>query len=112
SLINELANIAGPLGADIGPVCQVLKSDPRIGPRYLEPGAGYGGSCLPKDLRALIRMAGDKGETAPMLHSIEEVNRRQVGLVFNAIEKYFWGRFQGRCVAVWGLAFKAGTDDI
>ncbi len=112
SMINELANIAGRLGADIGPVCQVLKSDPRIGPRYLEPGAGYGGSCLPKDLHALIRMARDTDEPAPMLNSIEQVNRRQVKLIFKAIEKYFWGRFQGRCIAIWGLAFKAGTDDI
>lgn len=112
SMINELANIAERMDADIGSACQVLKSDPRIGPRYLEPGAGYGGSCLPKDLRALIRMASDKGEPASMLHSIEQVNRRQVTLIYHAIEKYFWGCFQGRCVAVWGLAFKAGTDDI
>lgn len=112
SLINELAGIAGTLGADIGSVCRVLTSDPRIGASYLHPGVGYGGSCLPKDLRALIRMAEDQQEPASILRSVELVNQRQVRLLFEAIADEFNGRLSGRCIAVWGLAFKPGTDDI
>jgi UDPglucose 6-dehydrogenase len=112
SLINELANIAGRLGADMGPICRVLKSDPRIGSQYLQPGAGYGGSCLPKDLRALIRMAQDQNEPASILRCIEQVNQRQIKLLFDAIAGHFRGHLEGRCIAIWGLAFKPGTDDI
>ncbi|SHI35184.1 UDP-glucose dehydrogenase family protein [Pollutimonas bauzanensis] len=112
SLINELANIAGRIGADIAPICRVLRSDPRIGSQYLQPGAGYGGSCLPKDLRALIRMAQDEDEPAAILRSVEQVNQRQIELLYDAIARHFWGRLKGRRIAVWGLAFKPGTDDI
>src|SRR5690606_14738963 len=77
SMVNELACIAGQMGVDMRAVCKVLRSDPRIGRHYLQPGAGYGGSCLPKDLRALITMAQDHGEPAHMLHSVETVNAGQ-----------------------------------
>jgi UDPglucose 6-dehydrogenase len=112
SFINELAGIAGRLGADIQPVCRVLQTDPRIGGQYLQPGAGFGGSCLPKDLRALIRMAQDLHEPAMLLRSIEHVNQRQIKLLFDAIATRLGGDVRGRCIAVWGLAFKPGTDDV
>ncbi|NGM87999.1 UDP-glucose/GDP-mannose dehydrogenase family protein [Parapusillimonas sp. SGNA-6] len=112
SFINELAGIAGRLGADIQPVCRVLQTDPRIGGQYLQPGAGFGGSCLPKDLRALIRMAQDRHEPATLLRSIEHVNQRQIKLLFEAIGTHLGGDVRGRCIAIWGLAFKPGTDDI
>jgi UDPglucose 6-dehydrogenase len=112
SFINELAGIAGRLGADIRPVCRVLQTDPRIGGQYLQPGAGFGGSCLPKDLRALIRMAQDQHEPASLLRSIEHVNQRQIKLLFDAIATCLGGDVRGRCIAIWGLAFKPGTDDV
>jgi UDPglucose 6-dehydrogenase len=112
SLVNELAVIADRLGADIQDVCRVVKTDPRIGPRYLQPGAGYGGSCLPKDVRALIAMALEHGEEAPILRSVDAVNRRQADLLLETIVQHFGGNVEGCCVAVWGLSFKPGTDDI
>lgn len=112
SLINELAGIAARLGADIQPVCRVLQTDPRIGGQYLQPGAGFGGSCLPKDLRALIRMAQDQHEPASLLRSVEQVNQRQIKLLFDAIATHLGGDVRGRCIAIWGLAFKPGTDDV
>lgn len=112
SMVNELACIAGPLGVDMHAVCKVLKTDPRIGPHYLRPGAGYGGSCLPKDLRALIAMAQDHGEPAYMLHSVETVNTGQCERLLDTLLACLAYDFKGRCVALWGLAFKAGTDDL
>lgn len=112
SMVNELACIAGQLGVDMHAVCKVLKTDPRIGPHYLQPGAGYGGSCLPKDLRALISMAQDHGEPAYMLHSVETVNTGQCERLLDTLLACMAYDFRGRCVALWGLAFKAGTDDL
>lgn len=112
SMINELADIAAQMGADMDPVCKVLRTDPRIGGRYLQPGAGYGGSCLPKDLRALIQMAQDRQEPAALLRSVEQVNQRQVRLLFEAVRRHFEGGLARRTIAVWGLSFKPGTDDI
>ena len=112
SVVNELACIAGRLGADVQAMCKVAASDSRIGGRYLQPGAGYGGSCLPKDLRALIRMADSRDEPATLLRSVERVNQRQIRLLFEAIRAHFQDRLDDRCIAVWGLAFKPGTDDI
>ncbi|HUH60058.1 MAG TPA: UDP-glucose/GDP-mannose dehydrogenase family protein [Candidimonas sp.] len=112
SLINELAVIAERLGVDIEDVCRVMKTDPRIGSRYLQPGAGYGGSCLPKDLRALIAMAQDCGEEAPLLRSVDTVNRRQADLLVETVVQHFEGSLEGTSVAIWGLAFKPETDDI
>lgn len=112
SMVNELAGIAGHVGADMRQVCRVLKSDSRIGSKYLQPGAGYGGSCLPKDLRALIGIAQDNGEPATMLRSAEHVNERQGQLLFEAISACLSHDLRGRCVGLWGLAFKPGTDDL
>jgi UDPglucose 6-dehydrogenase len=112
SLVNELANIAEKTHTDMRAVCQVLATDHRIGPAFLRPGAGYGGSCLPKDLRALIRTAEQCQESAPLLRAVEEVNQRQVRLLFDSIQRYFGGSILGRRIAIWGLAFKPGTDDV
>jgi len=112
SMVNELSAIAAQMGADMDAVSSVLRTDPRIGGRYLQPSVGYGGSCLPKDLRALIRMAQDRQEPATLLRSVELVNQRQVRLLFDAIRQYV-GDDLGHCrIAVWGLAFKPDTDDI
>lgn len=112
SMVNELSDIAGRLKADIHSVCGVMRTDPRIGSTYLQPGIGYGGSCLPKDLRALIGMARDHDEPADMLRSAQRVNERQRQLLSNAIHEYFAGALNRSCIAVWGLAFKPGTDDV
>ena len=112
SMANELAGIAAQCDVDIESVCHVMRTDPRIGAHYLQPGAGYGGSCLPKDLRALISMANARGEPAYLLRSIERVNERQHQLLLETVRAEFAGGLRGRCIAVWGLAFKAGTDDV
>ncbi len=112
SVVNELSCIAARVGADVESMLHVLGTDPRIGPRYLKPGAGYGGSCLPKDIKVLIGMARHRGEPAHMLRSAERVNRRQVNLLVQAICAHLGGNAAGHHVAVWGLAFKPGTDDI
>lgn len=112
SMINELAGLAGGSGADIAAICRVLKGDPRIGGSYLHPGVGYGGSCLPKDLRALISCAKALREPADMLRSAERVNLRQSRRLLAAIREHFGGRLTGRRIAVWGLSFKPGTDDV
>ncbi|WP_368643224.1 UDP-glucose/GDP-mannose dehydrogenase family protein [Castellaniella ginsengisoli] len=112
SMINELACIAGQLAVDMRAVCKVLTSDPRIGRHYLKPGAGYGGSCLPKDLRALIAMAQDHGEPAYLLHSVETVNTGQCERLLDTLRACMAYDFKGRCVALWGLTFKADTDDM
>ncbi|HLU02688.1 MAG TPA: UDP-glucose/GDP-mannose dehydrogenase family protein [Advenella sp.] len=112
SMINELSSLAGMLGADIASICGVLRGDPRIGASYLRPGIGYGGSCLPKDLSALIDLAQHTGEPAHMLRSIERVNMSQRQRLLKAIRDYFKGCLRGRRVAIWGLSFKPGTDDV
>jgi len=112
SLVNELARIAARVDADIEPVCRAAGADPRIGSRYLRAGAGFGGSCLPKDVLALIGMAEDHGEPAELLRSVHRVNAAQTQLLADAIAGHFAGRLAGRRIAVWGLAFKAGTDDL
>lgn len=112
SMINELSGLAGAFGADISSICQVLKGDPRIGGNYLHPGIGYGGSCLPKDLSALIHLAEAVGQSADMLHSIQRVNLSQRHRMIQAIRKHFMGDLLGKRIAVWGLSFKPGTDDV
>jgi UDPglucose 6-dehydrogenase len=112
SMVNELAALAGSMGADIDAICKVLKGDPRIGASYLHPGVGYGGSCLPKDLRALINTAQRIGEPADMLRSVQRVNQRQVRRLLGAIHQHFAGELKGKRIAVWGLSFKPGTDDM
>jgi UDPglucose 6-dehydrogenase len=112
SFMNELANIAERVGADIEKVRVGIGSDPRIGYQFIYPGCGYGGSCFPKDVRALEQTALAVGYTPHVLHAVESVNNRQKELLFDKISAYFEGRLAGRTVALWGLAFKPNTDDM
>jgi UDPglucose 6-dehydrogenase len=111
SFMNELANLAERFGADIESVRIGLGSDPRIGYAFIYPGAGYGGSCFPKDVQALQRSAEEVGYDASILAAVESVNNRQKQVLFNKIKAHF-GELRGRTVAVWGLAFKPNTDDM
>jgi UDPglucose 6-dehydrogenase len=112
SFMNELANIAERLGADIEKVRTGIGSDPRIGYSFIYPGAGYGGSCFPKDVKALERSARGAGHEATLLSAVEAVNDRQKRVLFDKISRYFNGQLAGRTIAVWGLAFKPNTDDL
>ena len=112
SFMNELANLAERLGADIEKVRAGIGSDPRIGYSFIYPGAGYGGSCFPKDVKALERSARDAGAEARILAAVEAVNEHQKRVLFTKIQRYFGGQLAGRTVAVWGLAFKPNTDDL
>ncbi|MDX3907853.1 MAG: UDP-glucose/GDP-mannose dehydrogenase family protein [Pigmentiphaga sp.] len=112
SLMNELADLAERVQADIEAVRRGTGADPRIGYHFLYAGAGYGGSCLPKDVRALIRLAEEYGAPTDILSSVQAVNLRQRTLLYQKLERFFRGRLAGRTVAVWGLAFKPETDDI
>lgn len=112
SFMNELANLAERMGADIEMVRRGIGADPRIGYHFIYPGAGYGGSCFPKDVKALARSARDHAFDAKLLHAVEDVNRRQKQMLFQKISQYFDGKLAGRTFALWGLAFKPNTDDI
>jgi len=112
SFMNELANLAEKLGADIEKVRTGIGSDPRIGYAFIYPGAGYGGSCFPKDVKALERSARDAGQEPRILAAVEAVNDRQKRVLFGKISRFFGGKLKGRTIAVWGLAFKPNTDDM
>jgi UDPglucose 6-dehydrogenase len=112
SFMNELANIAERLGADIEKVRTGIGSDPRIGYSFIYPGAGYGGSCFPKDVKALERSARHVGHQATLLTAVEAVNQKQKRVLFDKISRYFDGNLAGRTIAIWGLAFKPNTDDL
>jgi UDPglucose 6-dehydrogenase len=112
SLMNELANLAERLGADIEDVRRGIGADPRIGFHFIYAGTGYGGSCFPKDVKALIHTAADVGFEADVMRGVESVNQRQKGVLFEKIERHFAGDLEGRSFALWGLAFKPNTDDI
>jgi len=112
SFMNELANLAERLGADIAQVRLGIGSDPRIGYHFIYPGCGYGGSCFPKDVQAMIRTAASVGYDSTLLQSIETVNARQKNKLFAYIQQHFKGDIQGKTFAVWGLAFKPKTDDM
>src|SRR6185436_11550713 len=112
SFMNELANIAERVGADIEKVRIGIGSDPRIGYSFIYPGAGYGGSCFPKDVQALERTAKQHGYSAQILEAVEAVNHRQKSKLFELIERHFMGEIRGKTFAVWGLAFKPNTDDM
>jgi len=112
SFMNELANIADRVGADIERVRIGMGSDPRIGYHFIYPGAGYGGSCFPKDVSALTRTAHDVDYVAQLLQAVEEVNERQKHYVFNQIRQHYNGELAGRRFALWGLSFKPNTDDM
>jgi UDPglucose 6-dehydrogenase len=111
SFMNELANLAERFGADIESVRVGLGSDPRIGYAFIYPGAGYGGSCFPKDVQALQRSAQDVGYDASILAAVESVNNRQKQVLFDKMKAHF-GNLRGKTVAIWGLAFKPNTDDM
>ena len=112
SFMNEMANIAERVGADIEMVRHGIGSDPRIGYSFIYPGAGYGGSCFPKDVQALERTARQHGYEAQILTAVEAVNDRQKDKLFDLISRHFEGELQGRTFAVWGLSFKPNTDDM
>jgi UDPglucose 6-dehydrogenase len=112
SFMNELANLAERLGADIELVRQGIGADPRIGYHFLYPGCGYGGSCFPKDVQALSRTAHDVGQDMKVLVAVEAANEAQKSVLTNKIVKKFGENLQGKTFAVWGLAFKPNTDDM
>ena len=114
SFMNELANMAERLGADIEEVRRGMGADPRIGYQFIYPGCGYGGSCFPKDVRALERLAHEVGYEAPLLASIEAVNQRQKQRLFDKLAAQLGGvqQLRGQTIALWGLAFKPNTDDM
>ena len=112
SFMNEMANVAERVGADIEKVRLGIGSDPRIGYSFIYPGAGYGGSCFPKDVKALVHSAREHGLDARLLASVEAVNERQKSVLFEKINSYFQGKLSGRTLALWGLAFKPNTDDM
>ena len=112
SFMNEMANIAERVGADIEMVRHGIGSDPRIGYAFIYPGAGYGGSCFPKDVQALERMARQHDYEARILAAVETVNTAQKSKLFELVHRHFNGALKGRRFAVWGLAFKPNTDDM
>ncbi|POP70126.1 UDP-glucose 6-dehydrogenase [Pseudomonas syringae] len=112
SFINEIANLAEQVGADIEQVRLGIGSDPRIGYDFIYPGCGFGGSCFPKDLQALIGTASEHGVETALLNAVEQVNRRQKHRLFENIHTHYRGDLRGKVFAVWGLAFKPNTDDI
>ena len=112
SFMNELSNIAEAVGADIEKVRVGIGSDPRIVYQFIYPGCGYGGSCFPKDVRALEHTARSLGYRAELLSAVEGVNLRQKEILFGKIQEHFGGDLRGRTFALWGLAFKPNTDDM
>jgi len=112
SFMNELANIAERVGADIEKVRIGIGSDPRIGYSFIYPGTGFGGSCFPKDVRALIRSAHEAGHEPQVLNAVDSVNARQKEVLFRKMQRHFADALNGRTIALWGLAFKPNTDDM
>lgn len=112
SLMNEIANLCEKVGADAEHVRQGVGLDRRIGPSFLFPGVGYGGSCFPKDVKALVRTAEHKGVVPRMLRAVDEVNNAQKGVLFARVRRHFGGSVDGKQLAVWGLSFKPKTDDM
>ena len=112
SFINEISNICERVGADVNKVRKGIGSDRRIGYKFIYPGCGYGGSCFPKDVQALIRTSRAFGYDAQILTAVEDVNARQKMVLARKVVRRFGEDLTGRCFAVWGLAFKPGTDDM
>ena len=112
SFINEIANICELVGADVNEVRRGIGSDTRIGYSFIYPGAGYGGSCFPKDVQALINTAQDHHYTPHILEAVEKVNKNQKEILGTKINRYFDGNLKGKTIALWGLAFKPETDDM
>jgi len=112
SFMNELANLAERVGADIEKVRAGIGSDPRIGYSFIYPGIGYGGSCFPKDVKALVQSARAAGQLPQLLVAVETVNDAQKRVLFDKISRHYGGQLAGKAIAVWGLAFKPNTDDM
>lgn len=112
SFMNDVANLCERVGADVNMVRKGIGADSRIGGKFLYPGCGYGGSCFPKDVRALIRTAEQNGYRMRVLEAVEQVNERQKGVLFEKLRCHYKGELEGLTVAVWGLAFKPETDDV
>lgn len=112
SFMNDIANLCELVGADVNMVRKGIGSDSRIGSKFLYPGCGYGGSCFPKDVKALIKTAEQNGYAMRVLQAVEEVNERQKSVLFNKLSAYYGGDLAHKTVAIWGLAFKAETDDM
>jgi len=112
SFINEIANLCELLGADVNSVRKGIGSDSRIGNRFIYPGSGYGGSCFPKDVKAILKTAADHGYDLQVITAVERANEYQKNVIFNKIDSYFKHDLKGKVIAVWGLSFKPKTDDI
>lgn len=112
SFMNDIANLCELVGADVNMVRKGIGSDSRIGSKFLYPGCGYGGSCFPKDVKALIKTAEKNGYNMHVLKAVEEVNENQKSILFNKLLKYYNGDLKGKTIALWGLAFKPETDDM
>ncbi|MBC5613802.1 UDP-glucose dehydrogenase family protein [Bacteroides hominis] len=112
SFMNDIANLCELVGADVNMVRKGIGSDSRIGSKFLYSGCGYGGSCFPKDVKALIKTAAENGYNMRVLNAVEEVNESQKNVLFEKFEKYFKNKIEGKKVAIWGLAFKPETDDM
>ncbi len=112
SFMNEIANLCDAVGADVNMVRKGIGSDTRIGNKFLYPGVGYGGSCFPKDVKALIHTGKDFSKKLRLLEAVEEVNNLQKKVLFDKLMKYFNGSIEGKKIAMWGLSFKPETDDV
>lgn len=112
SFMNDIANLCELVGADVNMVRNGIGSDTRIGRKFLYPGIGYGGSCFPKDVKALIKTAEQNGYSMKVLKAVEEVNEAQKSVLFEKLARHFNGDLKGKCIAMWGLAFKPETDDM
>lgn len=112
SFMNEIANLCDKVGANVDMVRKGIGSDSRIGPYFIFPGTGYGGSCFPKDVKAIIKTAGEYGINLNVLKAVENVNNKQKTVLFDKIKTYFNNEIKGKSIALWGLAFKPKTDDM
>ncbi len=112
SFMNDIANLCEIVGANVNMVRKGIGSDSRIGMKFLYPGVGYGGSCFPKDVKALIKTGIENGYNLRILQSVEDVNDDQKSVLFNKVSNYFNGNLQGKKIAMWGLSFKPNTDDM
>lgn len=112
SFMNDVANLCEIVGADINMVRKGIGADTRIGKKFLYAGCGYGGSCFPKDVKALIKTAEQNGYDMQLLKAVENVNEKQKAVLFNKMNSHFNGDLKGKTVAIWGLAFKPDTDDM
>ena len=112
SFMNQIARLCEAVGADVTQVRRGIGTDRRIGPAFLFPGPGYGGSCFPKDVQALVRSGDDHEVPLDILRAVQSANERQKRVLFEKLRKHFDGKVRGKTVAVWGLAFKAETDDV